>query len=162
MTKQQLIFSLIYQTPAIAIGLALSALIPSPPVRAIFVLPGTLIHELLHFGVGLILNAKPVSFSIWPRKSGPSTWTMGSVGFANVRWYNGAAVGLAPLIAPAAATWFAPDATNWQIDLGDLKYWVSAAPLFSMCLPSWADFKTCLASAVPIAALLALGYWRLF
>lgn len=160
MSEQQLLFAILYQLPAVVIGLVLSFLIPSPPVRAIFVLPGTFIHELLHFMVGLILNARPVSFSVWPRKSGPAAWTMGSVGFTNVRWYNGAAVGLAPLLAPATATWFAPDAASWHMELGDLKYWALAAPVFSMCLPSWADVKICLASAVPLAVLLALAYWR--
>ncbi|MDZ4074406.1 MAG: hypothetical protein U1E04_06620 [Hylemonella sp.] len=160
MSEQQLIFAVLYQVPAVLIGLTLSFLIPSPPVRAIFVLPGTFVHEMLHFLVGLVLNAKPVSFSVWPRKSGSSTWTMGSVGFSNVRWYNGAAVGLAPLLAPVAATWFAPGAADWQIGLGDLKYWALAAPVLSMCLPSWADLKICLASAVPMTAILALLYWR--
>ncbi len=159
MSEQQLIFAVLYQVPAVLIGLALPLLIPSPPVRAIFVLPGTFVHEMLHFVVGLVLNAKPVSFSVWPRKSGASTWTMGSVGFSNVRWYNGLAVGLAPLLAPAAATWFAPDAADWNIELGDLKYWLLAAPVFSMCLPSWADLKICLASAVPMVAMLAWAYW---
>lgn len=160
MTEQQLIFALLYQIPAVAIGLALSVLIPSPPVRALFVLPGTFVHELLHFVVGLVLNARPVSFSVWPRRSGPSTWTMGSVGFANVRWYNGAAVGLAPLLAPAAALWLAPDAARWTLGLADLKYWALTAPVLAMCLPSWADIRICLHSAVPISALLALAYWR--
>lgn len=156
MFESQLTFAVLYQLPAIAIGLALSFLIPSPPVRAIFVLPGTLIHELLHFVVGLLLNARPVSFSVWPRRSGPSSWTMGSVAFANVRWYNGAAVGLAPLLAPLAATWFAPVAAHWRPGPGDLEYWALAAPVYSMCLPSWADLRICLASAVPVGLLLAV------
>lgn len=160
MSEPQLLFAILYQLPAIGLGLLLSLLIPSPPLRAVFVLPGTFVHELLHFVVGLLLNARPVSFSVWPRRSGSSHWTMGSVGFANVRWYNGAPVGLAPLIAPVAATWFAPEAAHWALSTGDLKYWALAAPVFSMCLPSWADLRICLASAVPLALLLAgAGWW---
>ena len=161
MSTQQLIFAILYQAPAIALGLVLSVLIPSPPLRAIFVLPGTLVHELLHFIVGLILNAKPTSFSVWPRKRGTSTWTMGAVGFANLRWYNAVAVGLAPLLAPIAALWFAPSGASWSLQLDDLKYWAFAAPILSMSLPSWTDIKICFYSAVPIAVCVALGYWLL-
>ncbi len=159
MTEHQLLFSLSYQAPAIVMGLLVAALIPYPPLRAIFVLPGTFVHELLHFIVGLMLNARPVSFSVWPKRSGPSTWTMGSVVFANVRWYNGVAIGLAPLIAPAAAIWFAPNATTWTFGMADLKYWALAAPIFSMCLPSWADIRICFASIVPITAIVASVWW---
>lgn len=161
MTEQQLTFALLYQLPAVAMGWALGLLIPSPPLRAIFVLPGTFIHELLHFTVGLLLNAKPVSFSVWPRRSGPGHWTMGSVAFANVRWYNGAPVGLAPLLAPAGALWLAPAASGWHPAWSDLQYWLLAAPVFSMCLPSWADLRIAMASAMPVATLLALAYWLL-
>lgn len=52
MTAHQLLFSLSYQAPAIVMGLLVAALIPYPPLRAIFVLPGTFVHELLHFIVG--------------------------------------------------------------------------------------------------------------
>lgn len=159
MTEHQLLFALSYQAPAIVIGVLVAALIPYPPLRAIFVLPGTFVHELLHFIVGQLLNAQPISFSVWPKRSGPSTWTMGSVVFANVRWYNGVAIGLAPLIAPAAAIWFAPSSATWTFGAGDLKYWALAAPIFSMCLPSWADVRICFVSTVPIAAIMALVWW---
>lgn len=160
MTQQQLLFAVLYQTPAIAIGIVVAALIPSPPLGAVFVLPGTFVHELLHFLVGRLLNAKPVSFSVWPRRVGSSTWAMGSIGFTNVRWYNGIAVGLAPLIAPLVAIWFAPDAAQWKVAGGDFKYWVLAAPIFSMCLPSWSDIRICFASVVPIAVFVAFWYWQ--
>ena len=54
-SEPQLLFAVLYQLPAIGIGLLLSFLIPSPPLRAVFVLPGTFVHELLHFLVGLLL-----------------------------------------------------------------------------------------------------------
>lgn len=31
-------------------------------------LPGTVLHECAHFVVGILLNAKPVSFSLFPKK----------------------------------------------------------------------------------------------
>ena len=161
MTESQLIFSLAYQTPAIVLGVLLSVLIPSPPWRAIFVLPGVLIHELLHFCVAIVLNAQPVSFSLWPKRVGPNTWVMGSVAMGNIRWYNGAAVGLAPLIAPAAAIWFAPNGLTWKFGMGDLQYWTLAAPMFAMCLPSSTDLKIAFTSTVPVAVIAALAWWWL-
>ena len=150
MTKHQLIFAILYQTPAIAAGLAIKALIPSPPLRAIFVLPGTIIHELLHLIVGFIFNAKPLYFSIWPRQDGPNKWTLGAVGFENIRWYNGAPVGLAPLIAPIIAILFAPTASNWKPDILDIQYWFISTPMLTMCMPSRTDLKISLASAIPL------------
>lgn len=58
-------------------------------------LPGTLVHELLHLLVGLLLNGKPVSLSLWPRKASQGRWILGAVGFVNLRWYNAVFIGLA-------------------------------------------------------------------
>lgn len=37
-----------------------------PRLFALMTLPGTLAHELLHFGVGLLSGARPTSLSILP------------------------------------------------------------------------------------------------
>lgn len=86
---------------------------------------------------------------------------MGSVQMANVRWYNGAAVGLAPLLAPAAAIWLAPIASTWKFSSADLHYWVLAAPIFATCLPSWSDLKIAFASTVPVAIIAVMMWWWL-
>jgi hypothetical protein len=60
-------------------------------------LPGTLLHELMHFIIGLISLARPTNFSIIPkRKDGYITF--GYVGFNNIRWYNAFPTGMAPLL----------------------------------------------------------------
>jgi len=64
---------------------------------AIVSLPGTWLHELAHWFVGLILGARPVSFSLWPKKDGNS-WVLGSVGFERLNIWNAAPVTLAPLL----------------------------------------------------------------
>ncbi len=58
---------------------------------------GTSLHELSHYFAGLILNAKPTSFSVWPRRSLEGGYTMGSVGFRNIKFYNAIPASLAPL-----------------------------------------------------------------
>ena len=44
-------------------------------------IPGTLLHELMHFVVGLVLNAQPSNFCLFPKKNSSGGYVMGSVGF---------------------------------------------------------------------------------
>lgn len=64
---------------------------------AVISLPGTFMHEALHGLVGLVLFAKPRSFSIVPKRQG-DTWMLGSVGFTNLNIWNAAPVAFAPLL----------------------------------------------------------------
>ena len=82
------------------------------PLFIVLTLPGTLLHELLHFTVGLLLGARPVVISILPRRV-PDGWELGRVGFANLNAVNSIPVCLAPLaLAPfsywAGVRWVAP------------------------------------------------------
>jgi len=72
----------------------------------IFVLPGTIMHELSHFIVGLVLNGKPTSFSLIPKKE-KNGYTLGSVGFKNITFYNSIFIGLAPLLLLPLSIFFA-------------------------------------------------------
>jgi hypothetical protein len=57
---------------------------------------GTFLHELTHFVFALMLNGKPDSFSLFPKRDG-NYWTLGSVEISNATWYNKMPIGLAPL-----------------------------------------------------------------
>jgi len=61
-------------------------------------IPGTFLHELMHYLVGLVLNARPCDFTIFPKKGENGTYVMGSVGFRNVTWYNAIPAAMAPLL----------------------------------------------------------------
>ena len=61
-------------------------------------IPGTLLHEFMHFIVGLVLNAQPSNFCLVPRKGADGTYVMGSVGFRNITFYNAIPSALAPLL----------------------------------------------------------------
>jgi len=63
----------------------------------LFFLPATIIHELLHFLVGLILFAKPKGFSLIPKKT-ESGYTLGEVRFVNLNFINTIPTALAPAI----------------------------------------------------------------
>jgi hypothetical protein len=65
---------------------------------ALVTLPATLFHEVAHGAVGVFLQAKPSSFNLWPKRVSASSWRLGYVGFTNLRWWNGGAVALAPLL----------------------------------------------------------------
>jgi hypothetical protein len=116
-------------------------------------LPATFLHELAHMIVGFALSAQPTRMSLWPRKVGTTSWRVGSVGFTRLRWWNGGAVSLAPLlwlillsvvvkdlpslgasvsvqasiVIGVAGVWLwnavAPSRTDWSLAL---QYWPSA------------------------------------
>ena len=61
-------------------------------------IPGTLLHELMHFMVGAFLNARPCNFTILPQRNIDGDYVMGSVGFRNITFYNAVPAALAPLL----------------------------------------------------------------
>ena len=149
-----LVFAVAYQIPALVLGVLLRLLVRQPVLQAIFLLPGTLLHELLHLLVGTVLNGRPVSISLWPRRAGNGQWVLGSVGFVNLRWYNAVFIGLAPLLAIVVVVWLAPPAAHWKLQAADWQRWLLATPVLAMCLPSSTDLKL----ATKSWPLLALRY----
>ncbi len=61
-------------------------------------IPGTILHEFMHFFVGMLLNARPCNFTIFPRRGEDGSYVMGSVGFRNVTFYNAVPASMAPLL----------------------------------------------------------------
>jgi len=161
MTNHPILFALAYQVPALVLGFVLKALLVHPALKAIFVLPGTFVHELLHLLVGLILNAKPVSVSLMPRKVGPGRWILGAVGFSNIRWYNAVFVGVAPLLAIVVAMLFAPEANGWTLHRADILHWICTAPVLVMCWPSSTDLRIALKSWSLMGLAIGLIAWYL-
>lgn len=75
-----------------------SATYSSMWMSALVNIPGTLLHEAMHFVVGGFLNARPCNFTILPRKNINGDYVMGSVGFQNIAFYNAVPAALAPLL----------------------------------------------------------------
>lgn len=67
-------------------------------MSALINIPGTLLHELMHFTVGLIMNARPCNFTLIPRRGENGSYVMGSVGFTNITFYNAIPASMAPLL----------------------------------------------------------------
>jgi hypothetical protein len=67
-------------------------------MSALVNVPGTFLHEFMHFIIGGALNAQPCNFTIIPKKRDDGGYIMGSVGFRNITFYNAVPASLAPLL----------------------------------------------------------------
>ena len=120
--------------------------------------PGTVLHETCHFIVGFATNGDPTSFDVFPHRS-PSGYTLGSVGFRNVTWYNGVLIGMAPLLIWMGIWLAAPDSAG--MDLRSFLYWGISGLLFYSGIPSRTDFKVALKSSYPrlVVVAVGIGFW---
>jgi len=137
----------LYLLPSLALAFLIWIVAAAHPLFFIFSVAGTVCHELAHFSVGLLLGAEPVNFSVIPRRNGRS-WELGSVTFANLRWYNAAPAALAPflvLLVPLAVAWWRTR-TPWTFGPADLALTLLLAPQFLSFWPSPVDWKLALRS----------------
>jgi len=133
---------LLYLVPSLALAFLIWMVTSLHPLFFVFSAVGTLCHELAHFSVGLLLGADPTGFSIIPRRQG-RTWELGSVTFANLRWYNAAPAALAPLLVllvPLAVAWWRTRGT-WSFGPADLALTLLLAPQFLSFWPSPVDWR---------------------
>ena len=72
---------------------------------SLFLLPGTLVHELSHFLVALILNGQPTKLSIFPHRTDKGV-LLGHVICNNPTWYNSLFIGLSPLLLLPLSVYF--------------------------------------------------------
>ena len=103
--------------------------------------PGTVVHELMHALIGLVLNADPIDFSVMPEKSVPGQpRVIGAVSFQNMTWFNTTPIALAPLFIVPVVLW---EVQKLQFH----NIWQSAAIVFflstvlSQSIPSPMDIK---------------------
>lgn len=125
---------------------------------ALVSLPGTWLHEVAHWVVGIVLGARPVSFSLWPRKDG-SSWVLGSVGFERLNIWNAAPVALAPLILFILGAIAFEYLLQTSFDQGRYGLWVALGYPVAACLysglPSSTDLKV---GAISICMYCSAGY----
>lgn len=128
---------------------------------ALVSLPGTWLHEMMHLIYGFLLCAKPVSFSLWPKRVGDS-WVLGSVGFTNLNIWNSAFVAFAPLtmvfVGGALFQWWLVPAYLAGSHIEWLGAGYVVACCFFSCLPSTTDVRIGAASALMYSAL-GYGLW---
>jgi hypothetical protein len=128
------------------------------PVYILLVLPGTLMHELCHWLVGVLTMARPGFPSIIPHRS-PTGWTLGSVSLRNARWFNGALVALAPLLLLPAAVWLYFNVLI-PIQLSEPSHWILLYLVIVStlsALPSPADLRIAWKCSAPILMVFAIA-----
>jgi len=158
-TKYNLIYSLIKQSPEeYFFVFVIAAMIPmfiwlgfsrykSTLLIFVFNFPGTILHELLHFSVGIVTLARPVSFSIVPKRSEDGGWTLGSVGFMGLNQLNALPTAMAPILAPLIILIFIPDLFSYMASDSTGVWWKSLLISFFIvsgfmsCIPSSVDFR---------------------
>ena len=105
-------------------------------------IPGTALHEIAHFTIGFLLNARPTSFTLIPHRSGDS-YVTGSVGFKNIRFYNALPSAMAPLLLLVVGYYF----NRWFFAHIHLSLWtyfvyvILQTIIIENALPSSTDFK---------------------
>ncbi len=109
---------------------------------ALINIPGTLLHELMHFLVGLVLYARPCNFTIWPKRN-LEGYVMGSVGFRNATFYNAVPAALAPLLLLPIGfyinRYLLPEMKPTLVNC--ILYILLQTVIIENALPSKADFK---------------------
>jgi hypothetical protein len=105
--------------------------------------PGTAIHEFWHWAVGMVTNAKPVNFSLLPKKMDNGDLMLGFVEFDNINWANAIPVAMAPLLTIPAVYFLAPYVPQTLSWTSAGLVWVLAAAV-SQCMPSKQDLQVAL------------------
>jgi hypothetical protein len=148
---------LLYLLPSAALAFLIWIASSAHPFFFLFTVAGTLSHELAHFFAGLLTGARPTGLTVIPRRVGRN-WELGSVSFANLRWYNAAPAALAPLLVlalPFAVAWWRTR-TDWRFGAADLALTFLLAPQFLSFWPSPVDWRLARRSW-PYALLAATG-----
>lgn len=107
-------------------------------------IPGTILHEIAHFMVGLVLNAKPASFNLLPKRR-DNVYVMGSVGFRNIKFYNAFPSAMAPLLLLPLAYWlneYFLVTTIWRY----IFFILLETVIIENAIPSATDFKVAFSS----------------
>ena len=106
-------------------------------------IPGTILHEFMHFFVGMLLNARPCNFTIFPRRGEDGSYVMGSVGFRNVTFYNAVPASMAPLLLLPIGfylnRYFRP--TMEPTFVNYVLYVLLQTIIIETAMPSGADFR---------------------
>lgn len=153
---------LVYLIPSFAMAVIIRLLASAGPGGFIFLVLGTFCHEGAHALVGLLTNARPRGFTIWPERSGPHRWRLGSVTFHHITWYNAAPAALAPLlllVIPFAVAWWRTR-HPWHFQPRDLLLTLLIAPQLLSFWPSVTDWKVAARSWPYLFIIGGVWWWR--
>ena len=131
---------------------------------ALINIPGTLLHETMHFLVGLFLNARPRNFSLLPHRDDNGGYVMGSVSFSNITAYNAVPAAMAPLlllpIGFYANRYVLPEIPPTFVNY--ILYILLQTIVIENAIPSSTDFKVAGMFFSGIVMYAAIGFALLF
>lgn len=128
----------------------------------IFNFPGTVVHELSHFILGLIFLAKPKNYTLIPKKT-ENGYVLGSVSFTNIRWYNAIPIGMSPLILLPLSLYLIFILIN--INMTNIEFFIYTYIISSILIsskPSTTDIYVALESKIGILFYLAIIAFIIF
>ena len=104
-------------------------------------MPVTIMHEMSHFIVALLVGGEPTGFSLWPKKEG-NQWILGSV-TARVTLLSAVPTALAPLLWLPVGGLLLVERNALSGDSLEKLCGVYLAAYLCMaaCIPSWQDIK---------------------
>ena len=124
-------------------------------------LPGVILHEMSHWMMAFATFGRPGFPRFIPKKMG-SAYALGRVPIHNPRWFNGALIGLSPLLlmplAYAVIVYGTPERFSW---LGSWRLILTpliAAECLLECIPSRPDLRLVSLSAIPLGIVGVMAY----
>lgn len=120
-------------------------------IYMLFVLPGTVAHELAHWCVAIVTNGKPQVPNFFLKRTRDGA-LLGQVSFKNPRWYNVAFIALAPLLLLPLVAWLYLHKTA-KISLFHVYHWISLYLVIAIgfsALPSALDVRVAWKYSAPI------------
>jgi hypothetical protein len=138
----------------------------SPIFYALLYWPATIAHELTHFFVGFILAARPVGFTVIPKRpKGANHLVLGEVSFLRLRWWNKLPVGTAPLLLIPVGGWLLFQSLPFPLlSQTSLLLLFATLQCFAGAWPSPTDWKHAWVTVYVVAGLAAVAaplYWVL-
>lgn len=134
------------------------------PWSAPIYLPGTVLHEALHYAFALLMGAAPRGFSFWPTRQVNAqgqtiSWCLGQVSVSHLNWWNAVPTALAPALLLVLALIYGIPQALAAPSLIEASYWVTGV---AYCLwsgwPSPQDWRLVLQSPLSVGFYGLLGW----
>jgi len=129
-----------------------------------FTFPATFIHEVSHLIISLILNGRPITFKVFPKrieKKDIVYYELGSVTSTNITWYNSLFIGLSPFLLWIGAYFLYISINGDLFTLINIGKIILIALLIEGGFPSIPDYKIAFSkSFIYIGILMAIIYFN--
>lgn len=113
-------------------------------IYSIFTFPATFMHEISHLIISILLNGRPISMKIFPKrieKEDYVIYELGSVTSSNITWYNSLFIGLSPFLLWICAYFLFVSISGNIYHIENLLKILFIAFLIEGGFPSLSDYK---------------------